>query len=58
MPGLLKHVKRLRAGLPNLVRNSESNEKGQNKVTFVVEDMNKSTVEVLSRLQLGKYIPA
>jgi len=52
---LAQHLDQMRLGL---VRNSESNEKGQKKATFVVEDMNKSTAEVFSRLQLGKYIPA
>jgi hypothetical protein len=41
-----------------LVKSNESNEKCQKKAIFVIEDMNKSTAEVFSRLQLGKYIPA
>jgi hypothetical protein len=41
-----------------LVKSNESNEKGPKKAIFVIEDMNKSTAEVFSRLQLGKYIPA
>jgi hypothetical protein len=41
-----------------LVKGNESDEKGQKKAIFVIEDMNKSTAEVFSRLQLGKYIPA
>jgi hypothetical protein len=40
-----------------LVQNNENNE-GQKKANFVIEDMNKSTAEVFSRLHLEKYIPA
>ena len=40
-----------------LVQNNESNGKGKMKATFVIEDMNKGTAEVFSRLQLGKYMP-
>ena len=49
------HLDQMRLGL---VKNNESNEKGQKKAVFVIEDMDKSTAEVFSRLQLGKYIPA
>jgi transposase len=52
---LAQHLDQMRLGL---VQNNESNEKGQKKANFVIEDMNKSTAEVFSRLQLGKYIPA
>ncbi len=52
---LALHLDQMRLGL---VQNNESNEKGQKKANFVIEDMNKSTAEVFSRLQLGKYIPA
>ncbi|MCX6672910.1 MAG: IS1634 family transposase, partial [Methanothrix sp.] len=52
---LAEHLDQMRLGL---VKNNESNEKGQKKAIFVIEDMNKSTAEVFSRLQLGKYIPA
>lgn len=52
---LAQYLDQMRLGL---VQNNESNEKGQKKANFVIEDMNKSTAEVFSRLQLGKYIPA
>ena len=52
---LALHLDQMRLGL---VKGNESNEKGQKKAIFVIEDMNKSTAEVFSRLQLGKYIPA
>jgi transposase len=52
---LAQHLDQMRLGL---VKGNESNEKGQKKAIFVIEDMNKSTAEVFSRLQLGKYIPA
>jgi transposase len=52
---LAQYLDQMRLGL---VRNNESNEKGQKKANFVIEEMNKSTAEVFSRLQLGKYIPA
>lgn len=52
---LAQHLDQMRLGL---VQNNESNEKGRKKANFVIEDMNKSTAEIFSRLQLGKYIPA
>ena len=52
---LAQHLDQMRLGS---VKNNESNEKGQKNAIFVIEDMNKSTAEVFSRLQLGKYIPA
>jgi hypothetical protein len=52
---LAEHLDRMRLGL---VKSNERNEKGQKKAICVIEDMNKSTAEVFSRLQLGKYIPA
>lgn len=52
---LAQHLDQMRLGL---VKNNESNETGQKKAIFVIEDMNKSTAEVFSKLQLGKYIPA
>jgi hypothetical protein len=52
---LAHHLDQMRLGL---VQNSERNERGQKKANFVIECMDKSTAEVFSRLQLGKYIPA
>ena len=51
---LAQHLDQMRLGL---VQNNESNGKGKMKATFVIEDMNKGTAEVFSRLQLGKYMP-
>lgn len=31
---------------------------GKNKVNFVIEDMNRCTAEIFSKLQLGQFIPA
>jgi transposase len=50
-----QHLDQMRLGL---VQNSESNERGQKKANFVIESMDKSTAEIFSRLQLGRYIPA
>lgn len=52
---LAHHLDQMRLGL---VQNNERNERGQKKANFVIESMDKSTAEVFSRLQLGKYIPA
>jgi hypothetical protein len=31
---------------------------GKNKADFVIEDMNRCTAEIFSKLQLGQFIPA
>jgi len=33
------------------------NDKGSKNAEFIIEDMNKETAEVFSKLQLGRYIP-
>lgn len=55
MKQLVHHLDLMRLGL---VYNGENNGKSKKKVEFVIEDMNKSTAEVFSKLQLGTFIPA
>jgi len=33
------------------------NDKNRKNTEFIIEDMNKETAEVFSKLQLGRYIP-
>lgn len=51
---LAHHLDQMRLGL---VQDNETKGKGKMNATFVIEDMNKGTAEVFSKLQLGKYIP-
>jgi hypothetical protein len=40
-----------------VVYNTEDHEAERTKFDFVVEDMNKNTADVFSKLQLGQYLP-
>jgi transposase len=52
---LADHLDQMRLGL---ICNGEENAKSKKNARFVIEDMDKETAEVFSKLQLGKYIPA
>jgi transposase len=55
MKQLAHHLDLMRLGL---VYTGKGNGRSKKKAEFVIEDMNKSTAEVFSRLQLEKFIPA
>jgi hypothetical protein len=40
-----------------VVYNAEDHQAKRAKFDFVVEDMNKNTADIFSRLQLGQYLP-
>jgi len=48
---LSNNLEKIRMGLVH-------NRKGEKSVEFVIEEMNKETVEIFAKLQLGKYIPS
>jgi transposase len=55
MKQLSHYLDQMRLGL---VFTGEENDKRRKRADFVIEDMNKSTVEVFTKLQLGQFIPA
>jgi transposase len=55
MKQLAHHLDLMRLGL---VYTGKGNGRSKKKAEFVIEDMNKSTAEVFSKLQLEKFIPA
>jgi len=48
---LATNLEKIRIGLVH-------NKKGEKNVEFVIEEMNKETAEIFTKLQLGKYIPS
>jgi transposase len=55
MKQLSQYLDQMRLGL---VFTEEENDKRKKRADFVIEDMNKSTAEVFTKLQLGQFIPA
>ncbi|NTV28310.1 MAG: IS1634 family transposase, partial [Methanothrix sp.] len=55
MKQLSHHLDQMRLGL---VFTGEENAERRKRADFVIEDMNKSTAEVFTKLQLGQFIPA
>jgi transposase len=51
---LAHYLDQVRLGV---VYNTEDHEAERTKFDFVVEDMNKNTADVFSKLQLGQYLP-
>jgi transposase len=55
MKQLTKYLDQMRLGL---IYNIDENNKREKKADFVIEDMNKSTAEVFTKLDLVQFIPA
>lgn len=55
MKQLTQYLDQMRLGLIYTV---DENNKREKKADFVIEDMNKSTAEVFTKLDLGQFIPA
>jgi transposase len=51
---LAHYLDQVRLGV---VYNAEDHQAKRNKFDFVVEDMNKNTADIFSKLQLGQYLP-
>lgn len=55
MKRLAQYLDQMRLGLVYI---GEEKDRGKKGADFVIEDMNRSTAEVFSKLQLGRFIPA